>query len=223
MLDRSHTLVDSLNKHHGDDHYRLELRRIGRSSRPKPEAPTEEGATNIIAESIGGLEVSDQKTVRAHIQSLERQNTDLHRDVDSLKVKLMKHNDLQDQLLELHKQNTMLKEKYQDKQTAYKKDVQHLQEKLDEASLAQRKLEEQILVLKEMSLALEASGVEAAQSKSVLEQIQQKYGEEVKNLTGELRVKDRNLQETRSKRITMVSYDFHFLLCLLFFSSRNLS
>ncbi len=108
---------------------------------------------------------------------------------------------MQVQLESLRKENSSLKGNYQEKQKAHKVEAQRLQEKLDEALLGQRKLEEEVLVLREESPSLEMSGAEAAQSKSALETIQLKYSEEVSDLTAEIKANDRSLSEMRSKRL----------------------
>ncbi len=119
-----------------------------------------------------------------------------------------------------------LKGNYQEKQKALRVEAQRLQEKLDEALLGQRKLEEEVLVLREESASLEMSGAEAAQSKSALGTIQLKYSVEVSDLTAEIKVKDRSLSEMRSKRIAMVrktvalhlymkQFNFHLIQTLL--------
>ena len=67
---------------------------------------------------------------------------------------------MQVQLESLRKENSSLKGKYQEKQKALRVEAQRLQEKLDEALLGQRKLEEEVLVLREESPSFEMSGAE---------------------------------------------------------------
>ena len=80
---------------------------------------------------------------------------------------------------------------------AHKASTQQLQEQLDEASIARRKVEEQ--------LQFNVGGPGKGESEGVLEEIQSKYAEEVGNLTSEIRVKDKTLQDMRARRITLVS------------------
>ena len=206
-------MLTSISKRLGEDNYRLELRRKPRASRPKLEASSDRGTVNSSSKSaatVGSardLETSQQqKSVGNQLESSQNKNADLSREPGSLKPNLQTKQDFQQQLEDLHREKSLLAEKYQYSQGDFKRKTRSLQEKLDESLMEQRKLEEQILVLREASTSLEASGLEEAASKSALEQIQQKYSEEVSNLTGELRVKDKNLTEMRNKRMTLVRF-----------------
>jgi len=207
-------VLTSISKHFGEDNYRLELRRKHRASRPKLDASSNRGTANssksaVVTESAREqLEASQQQktVVGTQLDSLQKQNADLLSDISSLKLNLQKKQDLELQLEDLQRESSSLAEKYQGSQDALRRKTHSLQEKLDEALMEQRKLEEQVLVLREVSTGREVSGLEEASSKSVLEQIQHKYSEEVNSLTGELRVKDKSLTEMRNKKIALVRF-----------------
>ena len=180
-----------MNRHGHDSNYRLELRHAPRETTPSIDHVTEQQTENSKTECV-----SDQTTIRSHIHKLEKNNSDLYQDMDYLKLQLLSQQELKGRLFWLQKEYSVLDMKYQSDQSAHTSAMQHLQEQLDKTSLIQRKTEDQLLVMK----SSEMKG-----PKTVLDQIQEKYTEEVTNLTSELRVKDRSLQEMRNDRIELVS------------------
>ena len=143
-------------------------------------------------------EMTRQESILAHMHRLEAKNKELQRQLDSIQLQLMGHQDLKKQLSSLQDTHTTLSDKYKEEHTANKKVVQDLQLRLDEAALAKRKAEEQLL------LTGSTPAADARKSQGLLEEIQEKYSEEVANLTSEIRVKDKTLQEMRTKRIYLV-------------------
>ena len=150
-----------------------------------------------------------KKRMLTHVHSLESVNSELQRQVDSLQLQLLNHQALKEKLSALQDSYTSLSDKHEQERLAHKTLAQRLQRELDEASLARRKTEEQ--------LRLTGEGAEPGrlkESKSVLEEIQAKYSDEVSNLTSEIRVKNKTLQEMRSKKISLVSKRLHLQISL---------
>lgn len=201
FLERFHTVVDSMNRHTRDKNYRLELRRRERWSMSKTTTPSVNNTTRAETESLSKKSVSEQETIKTHIQQLEKNNLELYKDLDHLKLQLLSHQELKGQLSHMQKEHSMLDKKYQKEQSAHKRIVQHLQEQLDNTSLLRRKTEERLLVHKETR----AGDAMATQTTVLLEQIQEKYTKDVSSLTRELRLKGRSLWEMRKKETALVS------------------
>lgn len=216
-LPPTENIVDILNKQVRPPDYRFELRRIRRpaaatgsqAAAAGARAPTgAHKAATLAAEKPGTsaneAEISrpqeTKKCMLTHVQSLENVNSELQRKVDSLQLQLLNHQALKEKLSALQDSYTSLSDKHEQERLAHKTLTQQLQRELDEASLARRKAEEQ--------LQLTGEGAEPGrlkESKSVLEEIQAKYTDQVSSLTSEIRVKDKTLQDMRSKRIALVS------------------
>ena len=145
--------------------------------------------------------VSDRETndsVMSHMRSLEDKNRELRRDMDNLQLEIFKQQDLREKLAALQKSHSALSEKHQEERAANKRMIKQLQDRLDDALLAKRKSEEQLLL---SGAASSESGV----TKSLLDDIQAKYSEEVSHLVSESRSKDKTLQEMRGRRVALVS------------------
>ena len=138
----------------------------------------------------------------SHVSTPENRNGELQKQVDSLQLQLLNHQALKENLSALQDSYTSLSDKHEQERLAHKSLTQRLQQQLDEAALARRKAEEQLRLTGDGS----QSGV-LSESKGVLEEIQAKYTDEVSNLTSEIRVKNKTLQDMRAKRITLVRYD----------------
>lgn len=198
FLEGSHAVVDSMNRYAQDNNYCLELRYRERLIKPKTTIPYVDKERKMEPEIFRKTSASEQETIQSHVHQLEKKNSELNRELDSLRFQLLSHQELKDRLSSLQNNYSELDDKCQEEQSSHKKVVQHLQEELDKMSLVRRKMKEHLSVLKETSLE--------TNSKTLLEKIQEQYVEEVGNLTSELRVKDRSLQEMRNKRIALVRF-----------------
>jgi chromosome segregation ATPase len=138
----------------------------------------------------------------SHMHTLQQKNSELRKDMDALQLQMLRQQDVKEKLVSLQKSHASLNEKYEEEKGTNKKMIKQLQERLDDALLAKRKSEEQLLLT--TGDASPATGV-AKDTKSVLDDIQAKYSEEVSQLVSENRTKDKTLQEMRKRRIALVS------------------
>ena len=97
----------------------------------------------------------------------------------------------------LHNANLSLSKELKQQQEGYQSRVHTLQQKVDELTLGNRKLEDQLHVST-------SAGVGGPDQSDLLDQIQAKYSQEMSNLTRELRAKEKSLQELRTKRSALV-------------------
>ena len=137
--------------------------------------------------------------IKSHIHFLERKNTELQKQTDSMTLLTLGHEDLQERITFFQDELSFITRKYQKEQVAHKESVQHLQQQLDEASLVKRKLEEQIILLSQSS-----KSETSRESKKILENMQAKYSKEVNNLSSEIIVKEKSLQEMKTKEVALV-------------------
>ncbi len=164
---------------------------------------TQKTSMEKINESTSRLQDPKQmnrhESLLAHMHSLEAKNKEMQKQVDSTQLQLLGHQELKKELSSLQDSHTALSDKYQKERTTSKEAIQQLQLKLDEASLAKRKAEEQLLLAGSASAAADVK-----ETQRLLDDIQEKYSEEVANMTSEIHVKDKTLQEMRMKRLNMV-------------------
>ena len=201
FLERFHAVVDSMNRHAHDKNYRLELRYSEELNMSKTTTPSVDNMKRVETENSKKKSARKKETIHAQIHQLEKNNSELCKDLDYLKLQLLNHQELKGQLSQLQKEHSNLDKKYHEEQSGHKKTVQHLEEQLDNVVLTRRKIEEDLVVLKATA---EAAGA-TIQTTTLLEQIQEKYTKEMSSLTSELRVKDRSLREMRKKRADLVS------------------
>lgn len=172
---------------------------LHRKRRPTPSATAAQ-----ISEEAERADIMDREkktSMVSHLHSLEDKNRELRRVVDSLQLQILEQQELREKLASLQKSHASLSEKYQEERGTNKRMIKQLQNRLDEAQLAKRKTEEQLLLSRAAS---SESGV-PKETESLLDDIQAKYSEEVSQLLSENRIKDKTLQEMRGRRIALVS------------------
>ena len=196
LLGPSECMAELVSKQPKNCHFELRLKpTAAKAERKKSSAETGKEDTMRPPQA---KQMDRQESILAHMHSLETKNKELQQLNDSLQLQLIDHQDLKKELSSLQDSHTALTEQHQQACAANKKAVQQFQQKLDEASLAKRKAEEQLL------LTGSASITGAKDTQGLLDDIQKKYSEEVANLTSDIRVKDKTLQEMRTKRLIMV-------------------
>ena len=139
----------------------------------------------------------DSSTLVAHIQTLVQENTLLRQQLDSMQLHLQQYQELEHKMTSLHNANLSLSKELKQQQEGYQSRVHTLQQKVDELTLGNRKLEDQLHVST-------SAGVGGPDQSDLLDQIQAKYSQEMSNLTRELRAKEKSLQELRTKRSALV-------------------
>ncbi len=138
------------------------------------------------------------EAAKSNILSLEKKNSEQHREIDLLQLEILSYQESKEEMASLQEEHSSLVQKYKKEKQAHRKKIQHLQQQLDQSSLARRKMEEHILLTGSSEVGV------SSESKNLLHQIQEKYSEEVSNLSSEIRVKDKSLQELRTKKIALV-------------------
>lgn len=206
LLKSSDSIMDLMSKQPQSKSYRFELRHKKRSSAVTATVKAADrstqsasGVEDRISERKKSVGLERDESILSHLHSLENKNRELQRQLDSMELQLLTHKSLEETLSALQESYASLSEKYQQERETHKESTQQLQLQLDEASLARRQTEEQLLLTGSAS----ESGV-LKESQSLLEDIQAKYSDEVSNLVSEIRVKDKTLQETRNERIALV-------------------
>jgi len=140
---------------------------------------------------------TDSPALLARIQMLEQENLHLQQQLDSTRLDLQQHQELEHKMSSLHDAHLSLLNELQRQEKSHQLKVHTLQQKLDELTLSNRKLEDK--------LHMSTSGEKGEGNQSnLLDEIQAKYSQEVSELTGKLREKERILQELRTKRSAMV-------------------
>ena len=133
----------------------------------------------------------------AHIQTLMQEKKLLQQQLDSVRLHLQQYQELEHKMSSLHNANLSLSKELKQQQQGYQSRVQTLQQKVDELTLSNRKLEDQLHVSA-------SAGVGGSDQSDLLDQIQARYSQETSSLTHELRAKEKSLQELRMKRSALV-------------------
>lgn len=206
-LTPSESITEFLKKQPHGTRYRFELRCKEKSKL----VPKRLGAAGEKNADIQPQDDEQLMQLKFHVHSLENRNTTLQKQIDSMEVQIIGSRDLKEQLASLQEERSSLSDQYKKEQVSHKKAIQQLQQQLDEASLARRKMEEQLLLTGSPD-----------SSKSLLEEIQSKYGKDISSLTVEIRVKDKSLQEARTRRISLVRQFYTAYPIQLMFSTKFL-
>ena len=148
--------------------------------------------------SIHKEEDSDSPALLTHIQALEQDNFLLRQQLDSAHLNLQQYQELEHKMSSLHNAHLSLLNELQRQEQSCQLKVYTLQQKVDELTLSNRKLEDQLHV--STTSAEEGEG----NWTNLLDEIQARYSQEVSELTGKLREKERILQEMRTRKSAMV-------------------
>lgn len=191
--------MELMNKHARLKNHRFELRRKRRSTAEREPLRKERDGSSAEERLSGGDGAGggQRQSIIAHMHALEDKNKELRKQLDTMQLQVINHKEIKDKLSTLQESYLSLDEKYQEERVKNKKAIQQLQDRLDKVSLARRRTEEQLL--------LTGSASDERETKSLLDDIQAKYSEEVSNLKSENRVKDKTLLDMRAKRIALVS------------------
>ena len=143
-------------------------------------------------------------TLLVRIESLEKDKSVLELQLDSLSLQQQNQDKLENKVTSLSQENASLTSELQTQQKANNNVVHAIQQQMDELTLANRKLEDMMVVLN--SAGNSPDNFDQTESRMMLEKIQTRYSDEVSNLMYDLREKEKALQETRTKKASMVRY-----------------